>query len=194
MPRNCVNNPDNSCYVCGEVMFASQKRKITAVVKKVYHHYFGCKVGDQDKSWAPQYCCDTCVTNLHQWLNKKRTSMPFAIPVVWREPTDHSSNCYFCMIPPVAKGISRKKKWTVEYPYIPSALCLVPHGEELPIPVPLKSYTLDSDDHHDDDQDSADPELSTSADPDFELLHCSPEPHLISQSELNDLVRDLELP
>ena len=47
---------------------------------------------------------------------------------------------------------------------------------------------------HDDEQDSADPELSTSADPDFELLHCSPEPHLISQSELNDLVRDLELP
>ena len=194
MPRNCVNNPDDSRHVCGEVMFASQKRKITAVVKKVYHHYFGCKVGDQDKSWAPQYCCDTCVTNLRQWLNKKRTSMPFAIPVVWREPADHSSNCYFCMIPPVSKGMSRKKKWTVEYPNIPSALRPVPHGEELPIPVPPESYTLDSDDDHDDDQDSVDPDPSTSADPDFELLYSSPEPHLISQSELNDLVRDLELP
>ena len=98
------------------------------------------------------------------------------------------------MIPPVAKRMSRKKKWTVEYSNIPSALRPVPDGEELPIPVPPESYTLDSDDDHDDDQDSVDPDPSTSADPDFELLYCSPEPHLISQSELNDLVRDLELP
>ena len=54
-------------------------------------------------------------------------------------------------------------------------------------------YTLDSDDDHDDDQDSAGPEPLTSADPDFELPHSSPEPHVISQSDLNDLVRDLEL-
>ena len=34
MPRICVNNPDNFCYICGQVTCASQKRKITAVVKK----------------------------------------------------------------------------------------------------------------------------------------------------------------
>ena len=51
MPRNCVNNPyNNPCYVRVDVTFASHKRNITAVVKKAYHHYFGCKVGDQDKS------------------------------------------------------------------------------------------------------------------------------------------------
>ena len=71
------------------------------------------------------------------------------------------------------------------YPNIPSLLCPVPYEEELPIPVPPESYTLDSDDDHDDDQDSAGPEPS--ADPDFELPHSSPELHLISQSELNDL-------
>ena len=65
---------------------------------------------------------------------------------------------------------------------------------KLPITLPPESYTLDLDKDHDDDQDSADPEPSTSADPDFELPHCSPEPHLLSQCELNDLVRDLELP
>ena len=94
------------------------------------------------------------------------------------------------MIPPVAKRMSRKKKWTVEYSNIPSALRPVPDGEELPIPVPPESYTLDSDDDHDDDQDSAGPEPSKSVDPDFDPSHSSPEPHLISQSELNDLVRD----
>ena len=117
--------------------------------------------------------------------------MLFAIPVVWREPTDHSSNCYFSMISPVAKEISRKKKWTVEYPNILSTLCPIPHGEDLPITVPPEFYTLYSDDDYDNDQDSAGPEPSLSADPDFELTLSSPEPHLISQSEL---VRDLELP
>ena len=117
--------------------------------------------------------------------------MLFAIPVVWREPTDHSSNCYFCMIPQVAKEISRKKKWAMEYPNIPSTLCPIPLGEDLPITVTPESYTLDSDDDYDDDQDSAGPEPSLSAEPDFELTLSSPEPHVISQSEL---VRDLELP
>ena len=56
-----------------------------------------------------------------------------------------------------------------------------------------QSYTQVSDDDHD-DQDSAGPEPSTSADPNFYLPHPSPEPHLISQSELKNLVRDLELP
>ena len=98
------------------------------------------------------------------------------------------------MIPPLAKEMSRKKNWAVEYPNIPSALGRVLHGEGLPIPVPPESYTLDSDDDHDDDQDSAGHEPLTSTDTDFELPHFSPEPHLISQSELNDLVRDLELP
>ena len=129
MPRNCVNNPDNFCYVCGEVKFVLQKRKITAVVKKACHHYFSCKVGDQDKSWAPHYCCNTCTINLRQWANKKRKSVPFAIPMVWGEPTDHSSNCYFCTNPPVAEGMSRKRKWTVEYPNIPLGLCPAPHEE-----------------------------------------------------------------
>ena len=54
------------------------------------------------------------------------------------------------MIPP---AISRKKEWTVEYPKIPSALPSVPSGEELPKPVAPESYTLGSDEGHDDDQD-----------------------------------------
>ena len=53
--------------------------------------------------------------------------MPLAIPVVWREPSNHSSDCYFCLTPPVASGMSRKKKQRIDYPNIPSAsdLCLM---------------------------------------------------------------------
>ena len=91
--------------------------------------------------------------------------MPFAIPMILRESTDHSSNCYFCMVLPVAKGLSRKKKWTKHYPNIPSALRPVPHGEDLPAPDPPESFSLDPDDDQDDDQEIShpEPEASTSA-------------------------------
>ena len=118
MPRKCVNAADNFCYICGKITFASQKRIITALVRKAYHLYFGCKIGDQDRSWAPHICCNTCATNLWQWSSRKRKYMPLAVPMVWKEPTDHNSNWYFCMTPPVGKGLSRKKKQNIQYPLI----------------------------------------------------------------------------
>ena len=127
MPRTCINKANNFCCICGEVTFSSQKRSITAVVRKAYCLYFGCKVGDQDKSRAPHICCNTCATNPQQWLNEKRKCMPFAVPMVWRNPTDHISDCYFCMTPPVSKGLSRKKKHGIQYPNIPSEIRPVPH-------------------------------------------------------------------
>jgi hypothetical protein len=58
-------------------------------------------------------------------------AMPFAIPVVWREPSNHSSDCYFCLTSPVASGMNKKKKQRIDYPNIPSAIRPVPHGEDL---------------------------------------------------------------
>ena len=87
----------------------------------------------------------------------------------------------------------KRKSCTVAYPNIPSDVHPIPHTEDLAIPVPPESYSLDLDDDHD-DNDPTGPEPSTSTDPDFELPHSSTKCHRISQSELNDLVRDLELP
>jgi len=110
MPRNCVNNPDNFCYICGEVTFSTRKRPLTPMVKNAYECYFGCKVGDQDKKWAPHVCCISCATTLREWLNNKGRSMPFTLPMIWREPTDHLTDCYFCIVPPRSHGITKKKK------------------------------------------------------------------------------------
>jgi len=138
MPCNFVDGADNFCYICGEVTFARQRKAITAIVRKAYHLYFGCKIGDQDKSWAPHICCHKCATYLLQWLNGKRHAMAFAVPLVGREPSNHATDCCFCMMPPVSEGIVKKKKWTVVYPNIPSALLAVPHGEGISVPEPPK--------------------------------------------------------
>ena len=59
--------------------------------------------------------------------------MPFAVSIVWIGLQNHLTDCYFCMVPPIQKGITKKKKWTVEYANIPLAIRLVPHCEGLPI-------------------------------------------------------------
>jgi len=120
------------------VTFARQRKAITAIVKKAYHLYFGCTIGDQDKSWAPHICCRNCAANLSQWLNGKIHAVPFAVPLVWREPSNHATDCYFCMVLPVSGGITKKNKWTIVYPNIPSALRPVPRGEGISVPEPPK--------------------------------------------------------
>jgi len=74
MPRNCVNNPNNFCYICRAVTYSTRKLPLTPMVKKSYESYFSCKVGDQDKKWAPHVCCISCATNLREWLNNKGRS------------------------------------------------------------------------------------------------------------------------
>jgi len=101
MSRNCVNNPDNFCYICGEVTFASRKCSITPTIKNSYFSYFGCKVGDQDKKWAPRVCCTTYSSKLNAWVNGKGRCMPVGVPMFWRVPSNHSTDCYFCMVCPL---------------------------------------------------------------------------------------------
>ena len=65
--------------------------------------YFGCKVGDQDKKWAPHVCCTTCSSKLNAWVNGKGRCMPFGVP------SNNSTDCYFCMVPPIQNDMSMKK-------------------------------------------------------------------------------------
>lgn len=191
MPRKCVNNANNFCYVCGEITFKSQKRTFTQLVRRAYELYFGVKVGDQEKSWAPHICCKTCLTLLTGWLKGTKRHMRFAVPMVWREPKDHATDCYFCITN--IQGIGPKSKHTVQYPNLPSALRPVEHSDEYPIPTPPESWSLDEEPEcASDSSNEIQTEQETVNDPDFQTPECS-KPHLISQAELNDLVRDLKL-
>ena len=100
--------------------FASRKCSISRTIKKAYFLHFGCKVGDQDKKWAPHVCCTTCSSKHNAWVNGKGRCMPFGVPMVWRVPSNHSTYPYFCMVLPIQNGMSMKKKSTLVYPNIPS--------------------------------------------------------------------------
>ena len=98
MACKCKNNLDRFCYICSNVVLPYRQAKITDFEKKAYHDYFGVKLEDQDKLFAPHVCCKKYAENLRDWRNGKRKSVPFAIPVAWREGKDHLIDCYFCMM------------------------------------------------------------------------------------------------
>jgi len=113
--------------------------------------------------------------------------------MVWRVPSNHGTDCYFSMMPPIQNGMSMTKKSTLVYPNIPSAIRPVPHGDEFPVPEPPDNFVMCSDEESSVSSNSEEkqPSASRVADnlPSSEFSN-----HKITEGELSDLIRDLKLP
>ena len=103
--------------------------------------------------------------------------------MVWREPQNHVNDFYFRLVN--TKGHNAMTKHSIQYPSIPTALRAVPHSDEIPIPVYVE---LQDENQVDDTTDISDcDDLDVDFDKDDKV------PETFSQSDLNDLVRDLYL-
>jgi hypothetical protein len=102
--------------------------------------------------------------------------------MIWREPKNHSDDCYFCCCN--VKGYNSKNKKVILYPNLPSALRPAVHGPEILVPQPTEIF-------EDASSNSSD---SGGDDEEFQCHAESPSPKLFTQSELNDVTRDLGLP
>jgi len=145
-------------------------------------------VANQDKSWAPNFCCVTCAKLLTAW-KKRSHCMPFAIPMVWREPTDYVSDCYFCLTS--ITGVTAKSKHNVQYPNLPSVMRPVPHKVELLVPKPPTNMMQSDSDSSDEDVGQA--KNNMDCDPIFAGACSSTERYLLTQGDLNEIVHDLNL-
>ena len=147
------------------------------------HAYFGIILGDQDNLWSPHKVYRTCIEGLRLWKNGKKWSMLFWIPMVWREPRNHEDYCYFCTVK--VKGYNAKTRKGIIYPNINSANRPIPHGPEVPIPSPLDVVKSSSSSSEPDTQDTHlyQPETKPET-----------EPKPLSQSGLDDIVRNLNWP
>jgi hypothetical protein len=114
----------------------------------VHYAYFGLKLGDQDKSWAPHKVSCVCVGDLRKWPKEKMKAFRFGVPMIWREPKNHSDDCYFCCYN--IKGYNSINKKVILYLNLPSALRTVVHGPEVHVPQPTEiledasTYSSDS--------------------------------------------------
>ena len=117
--------------------------------------------------------------------------MPFAVPMIWREPKDHIQDCYFCLVN--VKGFSRKYRIKISYLNLDSVRRPVAHDASMPAPLPPKNglATL-SDEVEENSNEENTPALKDSTNSEYDPEESS-KPILFSQERLNDLIRDLAL-
>ena len=124
-------------------------------------------------------------------------AMRFGIPMVWQKPKNHHGNCHFCMAD-MSGWNQHKKSW--HYPNIDSAIRLVAHCKEVPIPVfislpDLLPDELDLKTAENEDRDSNCSSCRNYSDTSLAAERHSQEnkPKPFTQGQLNDLVHDLGL-
>ena len=109
--------------------------------------------------------------------------------MVWREPTDHVSDCYFCLTS--ITGVTAKSKHTVQYPNLPSVMRPEPQRAELPVPKPPTNMTLRDSESSDEDVGQANNKMD--CDLTSTRACSSDEPHQLTQGDVKDVVCDLSL-
>ena len=136
-------------------------------------------MGDQEKHWAPHFCCVNCSSRLRRWFAGKNVFLGFAVPMIWKKQKDHGTDCCFCLTS--VKGHSHRTRKNIQYPDLPSAIQIVKHSVDFPMPMPPASLPI---------------RISTcseSSSADFEPCQSKGMPHLVTREDLNDLVWDLNL-
>ena len=115
---------------------------------------------------------------------KEKKHFSFGVPIVWQEPQNHLSDCYFCTVK--ITGLTSKTRSSIEYPSLPSAIQPVPHSVELSVST-FYGFQLS-------ESESISSSEKSELYEDFVVFHQNDEPQLFAQAELNDLVRKLDLP
>lgn len=59
------------------------------------------------------------------WYRGEKKCMKFAVPRIWREPTNHINDCYFCVVDPRKRRAGKNAK-KIEYPDLPSTTAPIP--------------------------------------------------------------------
>ena len=75
-----------------------KRNRVTEFIQNTYHAYFGIQLGDQDKTRTLHVACQTFVEHLRQWTKGSRKALKFGIPMIWKEPNNHTDECYTCAI------------------------------------------------------------------------------------------------
>lgn len=182
----CLNSADLFCYICGKFTAKIQRRPISINLAEAYLLYFQSEIKNQDKAWVPHICCKSCEIYLSAWLAGKQKYMPFIKPMVWREPNNHITDCYFCLAK--ISGFTLKTKSKIQYPDCQSADKPVPVQDGCIFPISPNKHDLVI------EEESSDLISEPLNDPDYDPnYNVKPEPQLFKQGDVNDLVRDLGL-
>lgn len=94
----CLNKINHFCYVCGKYEAKKGLRQITDGLQDKYAECFGKCMKHLDKPWTPDNICNSCRVMLNRFNKKNCITKAVIEPVVWREPSDHSNDCFFVRV------------------------------------------------------------------------------------------------
>ncbi|XP_051500464.1 uncharacterized protein LOC127409743 [Myxocyprinus asiaticus] len=184
--RGCKHLADAFCYVCSQFIKTLWKHLLRCV--RPTWHISACLSGIKTNPGHLISPASTAKKTLEGWYRGEKRAMKFAIPRILREPTDPSSNCYFCVVDP-SKHRTGKNAPAITYPDLPSSIAPVPHCHELPVPTPpeREQSSLEESSKSESEEDFVDP------DDNFRGGAEERNPYYPNQKDLNDLIRDLGL-
>jgi len=175
----CSDKIDKFCYVCGTFKTSHFRRTINDWTKDKYLECYNTPIKNLDKVWVPRSICNACRINFIKWKEIKTDVI--IQPAVWREPKNHHSDCYFCACH--VTGYNNKNKRNIVYPTVESV-------------TPAKKGKIERSEKTD-SQPSEIKEIDTDENKknsDNKYSLSNENPILFNQNDLNDLIRDLNLP
>jgi len=175
----CSDKIDKFCYVCGTFKTSHFRRTINDWTKDEYLECYNTPIKNLDKVWVPRSICNACRINFIKWKEIKTDVI--IQPAVWREPKNHHSDCYFCACH--VTGYNNKNKRNIVYPTVESV-------------TPAKKGKIERSEKTD-SQPSEIKEIDTDENKknsDNKYSLSNENPILFNQNDLNDLIRDLNLP
>ena len=131
----CKISRNRFCYICGNYIVSKKEtRSLTTTVKIAYRCYFNNIFEIECEPWAPSASCGNCYTILlEQSRGLTIRKLPFHEPAIWRQPSNHPEDCYFCSVNIL--GFNKTNQKSIHYPNIPSVKRPTVFHEEAP-PVP----------------------------------------------------------